>query len=69
MGAEQRRNLHKLEGRTVHISLADGSRLDEVALVSARRSTLWIYGNGEDSFLHVDQVIDVWEAQPFRSAA
>jgi hypothetical protein len=69
MGSEQRRNLHKLEGRTVHISLIDGSRLDEVALVSARRSTLWVFANGEDTFLPIDQVIDVWEAQPFRSAA
>ena len=69
MGAQQRRNLHTLEGRTVHIALRDGSRLDEVALVSARRSTLWIFANGEDNFVPVDQVIDVWEAQPFRSAA
>jgi hypothetical protein len=62
MRAEQRANLHKLEGRTVHISLADGSRLDEVVLVSARRSTVWVFANGEDSFLPVEDVIDVWEA-------
>ncbi len=69
MSEGQRRNLQKLEGRAVHISLVDGSRLDEVALVSARRNTLWIFANGKDSFLPVDSVIDVWEAQTFRSAA
>ncbi len=69
MGTEQRRNLHKLEGLTVHVSLIDGSRLDEVALISARRRTLWIFANGEDSFLPIDQVIDIWEAQSIRSAA
>lgn len=69
MGTEQRRILHQLEGRMVHVSLIDGSRLDEVALVSARRRTLWIFANGEDRFLPVDNVIDVWEAQTFRSAA
>jgi hypothetical protein len=69
MGAAQRRKLQELEGCTVHISMADGSRLDEVSLVSARRSTVWIFANGEDTFLPVDQVIDVWEAQPLRFAA
>ncbi len=68
MGSEQRVNLHKLEGRTVHISLADGSRLDGVVLVSARRSTVWIFANGEDSFLAVEDVIDVWEPPVSRAA-
>jgi hypothetical protein len=69
MGAAERTKLHKLEGCNVHISLADGSRLDEVSLISARRNTLWIFANGEDTFLPVEQVIDVWEAQPVRFAA
>ncbi len=69
MGTEQRRNMHKLEGLTVNISLMDGSRLDEVSLVSARRSTLWIFANGEDCFLPVDNVVDIWEPQSIRSAA
>ena len=69
MGPQQRRNLHKLEGRTVHVSLRDGSRLDEVSLVSVRRSTLWIFAYGEDRFLPLDQVIDVWETHVHRSAA
>ena len=69
MSAAQRRILQKFEGHTVHISLLDGSRLDDVALVSARCGTIWVFANGEDRFLPVDQVIDVWEAQPIRSAA
>ena len=69
MAPEQRRNLHKLEGRTVHFSLIDGSRLDEVALVSARRSTLWVFTGGEDRFIPMDEVTDVWEAHNLRSAA
>jgi hypothetical protein len=69
MSAHQQRNLRQLEGRNVHISLSDGSRYDDVALVSARARTLWIFTGGEDTFLPVDQVIDVWEAESLRSAA
>lgn len=66
MTAEKRRELHKLEGLPVHLSLADGSRLDDVALVSARSVTLWIFDNGRDVFVPVADVVDVW---PARSAA
>ena len=69
MVADQRRSLPGLEGRSVHISLAGGTRLDEVALVSARRSTLWIFVNGEDRFVPFDQVIDIWEAPASPAAA
>ncbi|HEX3623115.1 MAG TPA: hypothetical protein VHT97_12445 [Acidimicrobiales bacterium] len=66
MTAEKRRELHRLEGLPVHLSLADGSRLDDVALVSARSLTLWIFDNGQDVFVPVADVVDVW---PSRSAA
>ena len=69
MTARQHRDLRTLEGRMVHVALTDGSRMDDVALVSARGSKLWIFAGGEDSFVAVDTVVDVWEAQPFRSAA
>jgi hypothetical protein len=69
MRARERQNLYKFEGRNVHISLADGSRLDDVSLISARARTLWIFNSGEDSFVPVDQVIEVWEAQSRRFAA
>jgi hypothetical protein len=69
MTAEQHRQLRKLEGRTVHLALADGSRLDDVSLVSARRNTLWVFTNGQDTFVPIESVLDVWESQPSRSAA
>ncbi len=69
MTAEQRSALRALEGRLVHLALADGSRLDGVALVSAGRSTLWVFANGEDVFVPADGVVDAWEARPYRSAA
>jgi len=69
MTSEQHAALRKLEGRTVHVALAGGSRLDEVELVSTRRSTCWVFVNGEDLFVPVDDVLEVWEAHPARSAA
>lgn len=62
MTADKRRELHRLEGRAVHLSLVDGSRLDDVALVSARSLTLWIFDSGEDVFVPVADVVDVWPA-------
>ena len=69
MTAQQQRAMRKLEGRVVHLALADGSRIDEVALVSAGRRSIWVFFNGEDTFVPTSQVIDIWEAQPYRSAA
>ena len=69
MTAQQRRELRRLEGRTVHLSLADGSRIDDASLVSARSRTLWVFCNGEDTFIPVNDVIDVWEGDSLRSAA
>lgn len=66
MSSEQHMRSRRLEGHTVSVSLADGSRLDDVALVSARRGTLWVYDGGEDWFVPVDDVVDLWES---RSAA
>jgi hypothetical protein len=67
--SEQRTGLRALEGQLVHLALADGTRLDDVALVSAGRSTLWVFDNGEDVFVPVEGVVDAWEARPYRSAA
>lgn len=69
MISNQHAALRRLEGRTVHVALAGGSRLDDVELVSARRSTCWVFSNGEDLFLPVDDVLEVWETQTARSAA
>lgn len=69
MTAQQHRDLRMLEGRMVHVALADGSRMDDVALISARGTKLWVFTGGEDTFVAVDRIVDVWEAQPVRSAA
>ena len=36
MTVEKRRELRRFEGSSVNLALADGSRLDDVSLVSAR---------------------------------
>jgi hypothetical protein len=69
MTAQQKRELRVLEGRMVHVALADGSRMDDVVLVSARGTRLWIFAGGEDAFVPVDRVLDVWAAPRLRSAA
>lgn len=69
MTAERRRELRRFEGSTVYVALTDGSRLDDVSLVSARGLTLWIFDGGEDVFVPVSDVIDVWTVERARSAA
>ncbi len=51
MTVEGRRELRRLEGQSVHIALLGGSRLDDVSLVSARASTVWVFTNGQDVFV------------------
>ena len=60
MTVEKRRELRRFEGSSVSLSLADGSRLDDVDLVSARGVTLWIFAGGQDRFVPVASVIDAW---------
>lgn len=60
MTVEKRRQLHTFEGSSVSLALADGTRLDDVSLVSARGGKLWIFAGGEDLFVPVAHVIDAW---------
>ena len=69
MTAERQFELRRLEGVGVHIALTDGSRLDDVNLVSTRGRKLWIYDGGEDIFVPLTDVIDFWPADGARSAA
>lgn len=65
MTAEHVPVLRKLEGQTISISLADGSRIDCCQLVSVgrhRTTTLWVYSDGQDRFIPVEDVVDCWEA-------
>ncbi len=69
MTAEDRREARRLEGRMVHLALANGVRMDDVALISFGRTSVWAFVNGGDKFVPVEHVIAVWESQPYRSAA
>lgn len=65
MTNEQRTGLLSLEGQRICLALADGSRFDDCELVSAGRhrvNTLWLFTNGADVFVPVEDVIDLWEA-------
>ena len=68
MTATRQFEIQKLEGRTVNVALADGSVLDRVPLVLARRNSLWVVRDGEDAFLPLDRVVEVWDAPPLRLA-
>jgi hypothetical protein len=59
--------LRELEGRVVGLTLIDGSRFDDVTLVSAGRggaTSVWVYDGGMDVFVPRTQVVDVWESTP-----
>jgi hypothetical protein len=59
-------DVQKLEGRQVNVSLADGSVMGPVPLVLARRNTLWVVADGEDTFVPLDRVVQVWDVPPYR---
>ena len=58
-------DLQGLEGRHVSVALADGSRIDDCCLICAGRrppDTLWLFTNGGDTFIPIDDVVAIWEA-------
>ncbi len=69
MTVKRRRELRRLEGSNVHLALADGSRLDDVMLVSGHGVKVWVFDNGRDVFVALDDVIDFWSGDRMRSAA
>jgi hypothetical protein len=65
MSAHQIRQLRALEGRRVGLAVRGGRRIDDCQLVSAGRGrarTLWLFADGADSFVPLDDVVDLWEA-------
>ena len=61
-----------LEGRQICVALRNGSRIDDCQLVSAGRvstDTIWLFSNGADVFVSLDEVLDVWEAPATSRAA
>ena len=72
MTNQQLKDLRELEGRQVSLALVDGSRIDDATLVSAGRghtNTLWLFDTGNDVFVPIENVRQVWEARPSRVAA
>jgi hypothetical protein len=68
MTIEDRRELRRFEGSSVNLALADGSRLDDVSLISARGTSLWIFACGEDRFVPVASVVDAWPSSSATAA-
>lgn len=69
MANQRRAQLRLLEGRQVSISLRNGSRIDDCKLVSSGRTWVphvWLYANGADTFVPLDEVVDLWEVAPCR---
>lgn len=62
-------DVRSLEGRRVIVALADGSVMGPVPLVLARRNTLWVVADGEDTFVPLDRVVNVWHAPAVGSTA
>lgn len=69
MGADKRRELRRLEGGYVHLALSDGSRMDDVQLVSAHGLSVWVFDSGGDVFVPLSRVIDFWSSARVGSAA
>lgn len=61
-----RAQLRELQGRLVGLALATGDRIDECHLVSSRKhlGSVWIYADGEDAFIPVEEIRDCWEVLP-----
>jgi hypothetical protein len=59
-----RDRLAVLVGRDVCVGLADGTQLDDCQLVSSSRrvATVWIVHRGDDVFVPIDAIAEVWEA-------
>ena len=58
------KSLQGLEGRQVSVALRNGNRIDDCQLVSAPRAstaTVWLFSNGDDLFVSLADVIDIWE--------
>ena len=62
MTAEGLGKLRRLEGRRVDVALRDGSRIDDCQLVSCGRNrlgSLWLFNNGNDNFVALDDIVEV----------
>jgi hypothetical protein len=64
MGTRELQRMRALEGHRVGLALRGGSRIDDCQLVAAGRSrvrTAWIFDSGDDAFVPLDDILDLWE--------
>src|SRR5689334_19675975 len=62
-----RSELRGLEGRQVCVTRSDGTQLDVCSLVSAGRAsvgTLWLFADGADTFIPLEDVLDIRASAP-----
>ena len=60
----RRARLRALQGQRVTVALRNGTRIDDARLVSAcsgRRQSLWLFDNGADRFVALDDVLELWD--------
>lgn len=64
MTEKRRTALRGLQGRRVTLALRDGSRIDDAQLVSVGSRgtrTLWLFDNGADTFVAIEDVLELWD--------
>lgn len=54
-------DLRSMEGRRVGVALADRSCIDGAVLEAVVSGKLWLHTSGEDVFVALSDVVDVWE--------
>jgi hypothetical protein len=61
-----RSELRGLVGRQVCVTQIDGTQLDACRLVSAGRArgTLWLFADGADTFIPLEEVVDIRASAP-----
>lgn len=57
-------DLRSLEGRRVGVALADSSCIEDAVFEAVVRDRLWLHADGEDVFVELPDVVDVWELSP-----
>jgi len=53
-----------VQGRRVTVALRNGTRIDDAQLVSAGSKAsgrLWLFQNGSDTFVPLDEVLELWD--------
>ena len=64
MTERRRARLRALQGRRVTVALRNGTRIDDARLVSAcsgRTRSIWLFDNGADKFVALDDVLELWD--------